>query len=51
MSMVESVESPVLKDVDPEDFHNFLEYCYSGVLPWNKLGECLNLYTFADKYR
>jgi len=50
IEMAESIESPILKDVDPEDFENFLKYCYLGILPWDELGASLNLYTFADKY-
>jgi len=50
IEMAESIESPILKDADPEDFENFLKYCYLGILPWDELGTSLNLYTFADKY-
>lgn len=48
--IAKSVESPVLREDTPEDFENFLQYCYLGAIPWNNLAASLNLYTFADKY-
>eukprot|EP00826_Nyctotherus_ovalis_P036301 TRINITY_DN3205_c0_g6_i1.p1 TRINITY_DN3205_c0_g6~~TRINITY_DN3205_c0_g6_i1.p1 ORF type:complete len:340 (-),score=103.70 TRINITY_DN3205_c0_g6_i1:110-1129(-) len=50
VGMMESVESPILSDVSPEDFENFLQYCYQGAVPRNNIAASLNLYTFADKY-